>query len=248
MRTRIFLFGVLLLTCGIFSAYGKKGSGIPLIGSSAPSFTAETTNGTLHFPEDFGNNWKILFSHPQDFTPVCTSEIIELTRKLDRFDALGIKIAVISTDTKERHLLWKNSIEEILRNGKQPSDIRFPLIDDSKIKISRLYGMLHHPASTTKDVRGVYYISPDNLVAAVFFYPSTVGRNMEEILRTAQALQEVQETKCYTPVNWQPGDDLLVPYYPYDTQKAADISRETDEYYHIGTSLWFKKLIDGEGK
>jgi len=247
MRTRILLLGVLLLTCGMFDAYGKKGSGIPLIGSSAPSFTAETTNGTLRFPEDFGNNWKILFSHPQDFTPVCTSEIIELTRKLDRFEALGIKIAVISTDTKERHILWKNSMEEILRNGKQPSDIRFPLIDDSTTKISRLYGMIHHDASTTKNVRGVYYISPANVVEAFFFYPSTVGRNVEEILRTAQAVQEVHATKLYTPVNWQPGDDLLVPYFPYDTGKAADISRETDEYYFIGTSLWFKKLINAEG-
>ena len=122
MKTKA-IFGLLLLlfTSASF-AQDKSKSGIPLIGSAAPAFTAETTNGILNFPGDFGYSWKILFSHPQDFTPVCTTEIMELAKLQDKLQSFDVKIAIISTDTKERHLLWKKSIEEMLSEKSQPVD------------------------------------------------------------------------------------------------------------------------------
>ncbi len=249
MKTRILLTGMILMLSYSLRAQEMNGSGIPLIGSQAPSFIAETTQGKLSFPGDFGNNWKILFSHPQDFTPVCTSELIELTRMKKKFDELGIRVAIISTDTRERHLDWIKSIKEILVRGKQPSEIFFPLIDDSQMKVAKMYGMIHYPVSTTKDVRGVYIIGPSNTIESVFFYPSTVGRNMEEIVRTVEALQEVKSCNLYTPVNWKPGDDMLVPWFPYDSGKEADVSAlEEDEYYFIGSMLWYKKMKKPEAK
>lgn len=154
MKTRNWFTGALLLLAVTLSAQEGKKSVIPLIGSDAPAFTAETTNGVLSFPGDFGKKWKILFSHPQDFTPVCTTEILELARLQEEFKALGVEVAVISTDTKERHLMWKKSMEEVLSLEQPQLRIGFPLIDDSKVAVSRLYGMLHEPASTTRDVRG----------------------------------------------------------------------------------------------
>lgn len=222
-------------------AGNKNSSEIPLIGSPAPSFTAETTDGTINFPEDFGKSWKILFSHPGDFTPVCTHEILHLAKMQESFKALDVKIAIVSTDTREAHLYWKLSMEEIMNKGKEPVIIRFPFIDDSKSVISRLYGMLHEPVSTTRDVRGVFVIGPENRVEATFFYPMAVGRNMNEILRTVQALQTSKTSKLCTPTNWNPGDDLLVPYYPYTDRELTENPALQREFYNVGSFLWYKK-------
>lgn len=241
MKTKIAFFIGLMMISGILTAQDNEQTTIPLIGSYAPAFTAETTNGTLSFPDDFGRKWKILFSHPQDFTPVCTTELLELARLQERMDALGIKVAVISTDTKERHLMWQNSMEVVLGLEKQPIKIAFPLIDDSHFKVSNLYGMLHRPTSTTKDVRGVFVINPDNKVEATFFYPNTIGRNMEEIVRTVEALQTAHTTKLLTPVNWERGGDLLVPQYPYTQKELANNPEIANDYYQVGNMLWYKK-------
>jgi peroxiredoxin 2/4 len=243
MRTKVILsFALLLLTCVTF-AQGNSKFGIPLIGSAAPAFKAETTNGTLNFPGDFGYSWKILFSHPQDFTPVCTTEITELARLQERLASYDVKVAIISTDTKERHLLWKKSIEETLASKGQPTEIKFPLIDDSNVEVSKLYGMIHEPVSTTKDVRGVFIISPDNVIKCIFFYPTSVGRNMEEIVRSVQALQTVQASRLSTPVNWVSGGDLLVPvmYYPYTEADLASNPEIKKEFYQEGVLIWYKK-------
>lgn len=241
MKTRIAFFIGLLMISGLLTAQDNDHTIIPLIGSDAPAFTAETTNGTLSFPVDYGRKWKILFSHPQDFTPVCTTELLELARLQVRLDALGIKVAVISTDTKERHLMWQNSMEAVLGLEKQPTKISFPLIDDSNFTVSKMYGMLHEPTSTTKDVRGVFVINPDNKVEATFFYPNTVGRNMEEIVRTVEALQTAKSTKLLTPVNWEPGGDLLVPHFPYTQKELANNPEIVKDYYPVGNMLWYKK-------
>lgn len=233
----VFLFAGLMT----MEAGNRNSSEIPLIGSAAPAFTAETTDGTLQFPGDFGKSWKILFSHPGDFTPVCTHEIMHLAKMQERFKSLDVKIAVVSTDSKEAHLHWKLSMEEIMNKGREPVKIRFPLIDDSKVMISKLYGMLHEPVSTTKDVRGVFIISPENLVEATFFYPMSVGRNMDEILRTVQALQIAKTSKLYTPTNWNPGDDLLVPYHPYTDKELSENPDLLREFYNVGSFLWYKK-------
>ncbi len=241
MKTRIWVLVGLLMTLTSVTARNGGSNTIPLIGSAAPSFTAETTDGKLLFPGDFGNSWKILFSHPKDFTPVCTTEIMELALLQDKLEALDVKVAVISTDTRERHLLWKKAMEEMLYSSSKPVRIRFPLIDDSEARVSRLYGMLHEPVSTTENVRGVFIINPSNIVEATLFYPSAVGRNMNEIIRTVEALQTAASTQLLTPVNWQPGGDLLVPHFPYTREEVSGNPEIARDYYRKGALLWYKK-------
>jgi len=241
-KTAIFLL-ITLFTVSILYAQDEKKTTIPLIGSEAPSFTAETTNGNLNFPRDFGKKWKVLFSHPRDFTPVCTSEILELAKMQNQLNELGIEIAILSTDNKELHQLWKESMEEVLSNEPVPVKIKFPFIDDAKAEISKLYGMLHAPVSTTRDVRGVFIINPDNIVEATYFYPMSIGRNLDELVRTVQALQTSHASNLFTPVNWKPGKDLLVPHFPYTKEELAENKDLVNEFYNVGSFLWYKKSL-----
>lgn len=220
----------------------SKDNSIPLIGSKAPSFTAESTNGKITFPKDFGHNWKILFSHPQDFTPVCTSELLELGYLQDEFDKLGVKIAVVSTDDVEQHKLWKAHLEELDYKNRGTQKIEFPIFDDKDAKISREYGMLHEPVSTNKDVRGVFIIDPNDKIRSVNFYPMEVGRNMNEIVRIVEALQMTDNEKVLAPANWEEGDDVLVPFYPYTKEQLAEKPELKEQYYNVGNRMWFKKV------
>ncbi|MBN1821166.1 MAG: redoxin domain-containing protein [Prolixibacteraceae bacterium] len=217
---------------------------IPLIGQKAPSFTANSTNGEIRFPEDFGNNWKILFSHPRDFTPVCTSEVLQLARMQEEFNELGVKIALISTDDVSLHLKWKKSIEEIKVDGYDPVVINFPLIDDHKAVASRLYGMIHEDNNSVnvKDSRGVFIIDSENIIQSIFFYPMKVGRNFDEIKRTVEALQTVN-THVLTPANWEPGDDLLMRASPYLNPKLNN-DEILKGYYNIGPIMWYKRTTE----
>ena len=218
---------------------------IPLIGEKAPSFTAETTTGTLNFPSDYGKKWKILFSHPQDFTPVCSTEILELAHKQAELDKLGIKIAVISTDPVETHLQWKKSLETLNLNNEGTAKINFPLIGDDDVKIAKMYGMIHPETNSTRSVRGVFIIDPNNIVQAIYFYPMNVGRNIDEILRTVTALETSAEqstaaSRVLCPVNWNPGKDLLVSIPP-KAQESKSSSDIPEGYYSPAWYLWFKK-------
>ena len=194
---------------------------IPLIGSQAPSFKAKSTNGKMTFPDDFGNSWKILFSHPQDFTPVCSSELLELAYMQKDFDKLNVKFAVISTDDVTQHNLWKEHLQELDYKGRGKQVISFPIIEDVKAVASKRYGMLHEPTSTVKDVRGVFIIDSNNTVRAINFYPMQVGRNMVEIERTVVALQTADKEQVLTPANWNSGDDVLAPHFPYTKEQLA---------------------------
>ena len=133
---------------------------IPLIGETAPSFTAESTNGVLNFPGDFGRSWKVLFSHPQDFTPVCSTEILELAYLQDEFDKLGVKLAVVSTDPLSTHVQWKKAMESLDLNNLGTVKIKFPIVDDENVAISKEYGMIHPETNSTRSVRGVFIIDP----------------------------------------------------------------------------------------
>jgi peroxiredoxin (alkyl hydroperoxide reductase subunit C) len=214
---------------------------IPLIGSQAPSFTAKSTNGKMTFPDDFGNSWKILFSHPQDFTPVCSSELLELAYMQKNFEKLNVKFAVISTDDVAQHDLWKEHLQELDYKGRGKQAIEFPIIEDVKAVASKRYGMLHEPTSTVKDVRGVFIIDANNVVRAINFYPMQVGRNMIEIERTVVALQTADKEQVLTPANWNSGDDVLVPYFPYTKEQLAANPELQDEFYNVGNRMWFKK-------
>ncbi len=243
MKNGLMLLLLLFLSSMNLWSQKTNNRSIPLIGDDAPSFTAETTEGTLNFPQDFGSNWKIIFSHPRDFTPVCSSEILELAQLQSDFDKLGVKLLVVSTDELQRHRLWKSALEDLTYKDKVSTKIKFPLVDDSSLAISKQYGMLHIPVSTTKDVRGVFIINPKDKIEAIFFYPMNIGRNMEEIKRTVVALQASGKGKDHllTPANWQAGDDMLVPQFPYTDEQLKANPLLKDAYYNIGSFMWFKK-------
>ncbi len=242
MKIRLVLFSLLLLSSSELWSQ-DKGAHIPMIGDEAPSFTAETTSGTLNFPEDYGRKWKIIFSHPRDFTPVCSSEILTLAHMQDDFDRLNVKMVIVSTDTLSKHFMWKKALEETTYKDKDPVKINFPFVDDNGLAISKVYGMLHLPISTTKDVRGVFIINPQNKIEAIYFYPMSIGRNMEEIKRTVIALQTSSKGKenLLTPANWQLGDDLMVPQYPYTEKQLQENPDLKNNYYNVGSFMWFKK-------
>jgi peroxiredoxin (alkyl hydroperoxide reductase subunit C) len=213
---------------------------IPLIGETAPSFTAETTNGILNFPGDFGKSWKVLFSHPQDFTPVCSTEILELAYLQDEFEKLGVKVAVVSTDPLSTHVQWKKAMESLNLNNRGTVKIKFPIIDDENVAISKEYGMIHPETNSTRSVRGVFIIDPNNIVQAMYFYPMSVGRSTDELLRMVTALETTAASKVMTPVNWKAGNDVLVPYAPgKDLSKTAT---PPEGYYALAWYMWYKKV------
>jgi len=230
---------VLMLFCLVTTlTWSQNSMKIPLIGEKAPSFEAASTNGQINFPNDFGNNWKILFSHPKDFTPVCSSEILELANMQSDFEKLGVKLLVISTDKLSNHVEWKKSLESISYQGNAPQKISFPFVADDNLTISKSYGMLHAQVSNTKDVRGVFIIDPKNVIQAVYFYPMSVGRNMEEIKRTVIALQTAQDN-IVTPANWQPGDDVILSYLTKEDKLAREQSDPS--IYEIAWYMIYKK-------
>jgi peroxiredoxin (alkyl hydroperoxide reductase subunit C) len=236
------IFFLLSTTVLAFGQQQKDESRIPLIGEAAPAFEANSTNGSIKFPDDYFSKWKILFSHPADFTPVCTSEILELAAMQDEFDKLNAAILVISTDGLNSHIEWVRSIEALTYNDKKTSKIKFPLISDAGLEISKKYGMLHSASHDTRDIRGVFIIDPDNTIQAMFFYPATVGRNLEEIKRTLLALQTHDKYNVLTPANWKPGGEVLIPS-PASIKEAEKLKEKNDpSLRQIEWYMWFKKL------
>lgn len=238
MKRVVLIFTATIMLAVCVSAQTNK---IPLIGSKAPEFSAVSTTGKLTFPGDFGKSWKILFSHPADFTPVCSTELLELAHLQPNFEKLGVKVAVISTDNLELHKMWIAYLEELNYKNRGKVSINFPLIDDQNGTCSKMYGMLHEPVSTNRDIRGVFIIDSDNIVRSINFYPTQIGRNMDEIIRIVQALQETDQSQVFTPVNWQEGDDVIVPHFPYTTNELALNPEIANEYYQLGNRIWFKK-------
>jgi len=214
---------------------------IPLLGEMAPQFTAESTKGKIVFPDDYELKWKILFSHPSDFTPVCSSEIIELALMQKDFNKLEAKLIVVSTDGLESHIEWVKSMESIKYRGKPTPKIDFPLVADKSLAISKKYGMIHSYTSSTRDVRGVFIIDPSDRIRAIFFYPFDVGRNIEEIKRTLIALQTTEKKNVLTPANWVPGQDYLL-HPPKSMLDSEKLSKKNDpDLYSLDWYLWFQK-------
>ena len=212
---------------------------IPLIGEKARSFTAESTEGSINFPNDFGINWKMILSHPMDFTPVCSTEIIELAWLQEDFEKLGVSIVTVSTDPLETHNQWKKALEQINYNHYPQLTINFPIVDDADLVIAKLYGMLHPESNNTRDVRGVFIIDPDNIIRAEFFYPQEVGRNMNELLRALIALQTTDDQRVLTPANSNTGKDVLVTF-PVKADMSA-MNSESGEYYQFSWFMIFKR-------
>ena len=175
------------------------------LGDTAPDFTAETTEGTIHFHQWIGDSWAILFSHPKDFTPVCTTELGAFAKRKAEFDKRNTKLIGLSVDSVESHNAWKADIEET-----QGAALNYPLIGDEDKKVATLYDMIHPAASDTLTVRSVFIIGPDKKVKLQITYPASTGRNIDEILRVLDSLQLVAAHEVATPVNWAPGQDVII--------------------------------------
>ena len=175
------------------------------LGDEAPDFVAETTEGTISFHEWLGDGWGVLFSHPKNFTPVCTTELGEVARIKSEFDRRGVKVIGLSVDQLEAHERW--SVDILTTQGYAPN---FPLIADPDRRVADLYGMIHPNASDTTTVRSVFVIGPDKKVKLTITYPQSTGRNFEEILRVIDSLQLTANHKVSTPVNWKQGDDVII--------------------------------------
>ena len=176
-----------------------------LLGDTAPNFKAETTTGPIDFHDWIGDEWAVFFSHPADFTPVCTTELGYTARLKDEFAKRGAKAIVISVDGIEDHLAWTRDIEEI-----EGVPVEFPIIADPERKVASLYGMIHPKIDATATVRSVFVIDPNKKIRAMITYPQSVGRNFDEILRLLDSLQLSDQHKIATPVNWQPGEDVII--------------------------------------
>lgn len=175
------------------------------LGDTAPDFTAETTQGTINFHEWLGDSWGVLFSHPKDYTPVCTTELGMAARLKPEFDKRDVKIIGLSVDPVDSHLGWEKDIEET-----QGSAVNFPMIADSDRKVSDLYDMIHPNANDTLTVRSVFVIGPDKKVKLTLTYPASTGRNFDELLRVIDSLQLTSNYSVATPVNWKNGDDCII--------------------------------------
>lgn len=185
---------------------------IPLIGESAPAFTAVTTQGPIRFPEDYLGKWTILFSHPADFTPVCTTEFMTFATLMPQFEAINCKLIGLSIDSNYSHIAWLRTIKEKIQyKGMANVEVTFPVIADLKMEVAKLYGMLQPSADDSHAVRAVFVMDPEAKVRAVLYYPLSTGRNFQEILRLLVALQTADQHHVATPADWQPGDEVIVP-------------------------------------
>ena len=183
------------------------------IGDDAPDFTADTTQGKLHFHEWIGNGWAILFSHPKDFTPVCTTELGYMAKLKPEFDKRNTKVVGLSIDPVSDHLRWEKDIEET-----QGTAVNYPMIGDADLTVAKLYDMIHPNASgaaprTATDnatIRSVFIVGPDKKIKLILTYPMTTGRNFDEVLRVLDSLQLTAKHKVATPVNWKSGEDVII--------------------------------------
>ncbi len=185
---------------------------MPRIGDMAPKFTAVTTQGEINFPDDYKGSWVILFSHPADFTPVCTSEFMTFASMEEKFGKASCKLVGLSVDGLYSHIAWLRTIKEKIEyRGMKDVEVKFPLIEDITMKVANLYGMIQPGEDSVKAVRAVFFIDPNGKIRAIIYYPLSLGRNFDEIYRVLIGLQTADKFNVATPADWQPGDDVIVP-------------------------------------
>lgn len=220
---------------------------MPRIGDLAPSFKAVTTQGEINFPGDFKGKWKILFSHPADFTPVCTSEFMTFASMAQEFEALNTQLVGLSVDGLYSHIAWLRTIKEKINwKGMKDVEVKFPLIVDISTKVASLYGMIHPGDNETAAVRAVFFIDPQDRIRTIMYYPIVLGRNFDEIKRVIIALQTADKFGVAMPADWRPGDDVIVPTAG-SCGVAKDRMESSDEQVHCHD--WFfctKKLSKDE--
>lgn len=206
---------------------------MPRINEPAPAFKAKTTHGERSL-DDYKGKWLVLFSHPADFTPVCTTEFMGFAKAADRFKALNCELLGLSIDSVHSHIAWMRSIEE-----KFGVEIPFPIIDDLSMNVAKAFGMIHPGASDTSAVRATFIIDPEGVIRAMVYYPMSNGRSVDEFVRLLTALQTSDANKIATPENWQPGEPVIVP--PPATAEAAKARK--DEGYDYTDWYFSKKAL-----
>lgn len=214
---------------------------MPLIGDDAPAFKAVTTQGEINFPADYKGKWVILFSHPADFTPVCTTEFMTFASMLDEFNALNTELVGLSVDSLYAHIAWLRKIKELEWNGKKNIDVTFPLIEDIRMDVAKKYGMIQPGQSNTQAVRAVFVVDPHGKIRTILYYPLSTGRNFDEIKRIILALQKADADGCATPADWRPGDDVIVP-----TAGSCGVARDRmesvdDDQYCLDWFMCFRR-------
>ena len=184
---------------------------MPRIGDFAPQFKAVTTQGEINFPDDYKGSWVILFSHPADFTPVCTSEFMTFATLEKQFNEAGCKLVGLSIDGLYSHIAWLRTIKEKIEyKGMKNVEVTFPLIEDITMEVAKKYGMVMPGESNTKAVRAVFVIDPQGVIRTIIYYPLSLGRNFDELYRVVLALKTADEFKIATPADWRPGDDVII--------------------------------------
>lgn len=205
---------------------------MPRIGDHAPEFRALTTQGEINFPSGYKGKWKILFSHPADFTPVCTSEFIMFAHRAQEFENLNCQLVGLSIDGLYSHIAWLRTIRErISYRGMKGVEVLFPLIEDIRMDVARKYGMIQPGESTTQAVRAVFFIDTRDVIRAIMYYPMALGRNFDEIKRVLVGLQTSDKFGVALPADWQPGDDVILPT-PGSCGVAKERMKEPQEETH----------------
>ena len=185
---------------------------MPRIGDKAPAFKAVTTQGEIDFPKQYEGSWVILFSHPADFTPVCTSEFMTFASMEEKFNQANCKLVGLSVDGLYSHIAWLRTIKEKIEyKGMKDVEVKFPLIEDITMEVAKKYGMMMPGESNTKAVRAVFFIDPKGVIRAIIYYPLSLGRNFDELYRALIAMQAADKFSIATPADWRPGDDVIVP-------------------------------------
>lgn len=214
---------------------------MPLIGEDAPAFKAITTQGEINFPEDYKGKWVILFSHPADFTPVCTTEFMTFASMIDEFKAINTELVGLSVDSLYAHIAWLRRIQELEWKDMKHVNVTFPLIEDIRMEVANKYGMIQPNASNTQAVRAVFVIDPNGKIRTILYYPLSTGRNFDEIKRIILALQKADSDHCATPADWRPGDDVIVPTAGSCGTARERMENQNEDQYCLDWFLCFKK-------
>ncbi len=215
---------------------------MPLIGDDAPSFKAVTTQGEINFPQDYKGKWVILFSHPADFTPVCTTEFMTFASMMDEFKELNTELIGLSVDSLHAHIAWLRTIKEKIEwKGMKNIEVTFPLIEDIKMEVANKFGMIQPNQSSTQAVRAVFIIDPQGKIRTILYYPLSTGRNFYELKRIIIALQKTDAEGIATPADWKPGDDVIIP--PPGSCGAAEERMQTkdEDTYCLDWFMCFRK-------
>lgn len=216
---------------------------IPLIGEPAPAFKAHTTQGPIDFPKDYQGKWVILFSHPADFTPVCTTEFMTFAKMQPEFKALNCELVGLSIDSPYSHIAWLVTIKEKIKYKDMANvEINFPVIADVKMDVAKAYGMVQPGVSDTQAVRAVFIIDPKAKIRAILYYPLSNGRNFQELKRLLIALQTSDKFGVATPADWQPGDDVIVPPPGSCGSAKERVTKPDPDTYVVDWFMTFKKL------